>query len=70
MHIDVSNIINALISLVLGYFAFIQNGKKSDLDKTKESHDYIQEQNKRLNAENKKLLNENEKLRKELNKNE
>lgn len=70
MHIDVSNIISALVPLVLGYFAFSQNSKKSDLDKTKESHDYIQEQNDRLNSENKKLVKENEKLKKELNKNE
>lgn len=63
-----SNIISALVSLVLGYFAFSQNGKKSDLDETKESHDYIQEQNDRLNSENKKLIKENERLKKELNK--
>ena len=66
MHIDVSSIITAIVSLILGYFAFNQNSKKSDLDKTQESHDYIQDQNARLNCENKRLLKEIEQLRKEL----
>lgn len=70
VHIDVSNIITTIVSLILGYFAFSQNSKKSDLDKDKESHDYIQDQNDRLNKENKKLLKENEELREELNKND
>ena len=68
VHIDVSNIITAVVSLILGYFAFNQNSKKNDLDKTQESHDYIKEQNKRLNAENKNLLKENNELKEELKK--
>nr|WP_232786133.1 hypothetical protein [Lactobacillus crispatus] len=57
-------------ALLLGYFTFKQNGKKSDMDSVENNRDYIVEQNKRLNAENKKLLNENEKLSKELSENE
>ena len=68
MHIDVSNIITAVVSLILGYFAYTPNSKKNDLGKTQESHDYIKEQNKRLNAENKSLLKENNELKKELKK--
>lgn len=70
MHVDLNSIISALSALLLGYFTFKQNGKKSDMDSVENNRDYIVEQNKRLNAENKKLLNENEKLRKESNNNE
>ncbi|MCO0806683.1 hypothetical protein NGA74_01740 [Lactobacillus helveticus] len=66
MHVDVSSIITAIASLILGYFAFSQNGKKSDLDRTQAIHDYIQDQNDRLNAENERLVKENQRLKKEL----
>lgn len=54
MHVDLNSIISALSALLLGYFTFKQNGKKSDMDSVENNRDYIVEQNKRLNAENKK----------------
>lgn len=70
MHVDLNSIISALSALLLGYFTFKQNSKKSDMDSVENNRDYIVEQNKRLNAENKELHKENDKLRKELSKNE
>ncbi|TSO25278.1 hypothetical protein [Lactobacillus sp. LL6] len=65
-----TNLLQVLLTFVMGVLTWRLSNKKTDHDKTKESHDYIKEENNRLNDENKRLTAENEKLREELNKNE
>lgn len=65
MHIDVSTIVQSVISFLVAWLVFKENQKKSDNQETADSRDYIQVQNKRLNSENSKLTKDNEKLSQE-----
>lgn len=62
MHVDVSAIVQSIISFLVAWLVFKENLKKSDNQETNDNRDYIQVQNKRLNSENTKLINDNEKL--------
>lgn len=65
MHIDVSTIIQSVISFLVAYLVFRENQKKSDNQEATDTRDYIKDQNKRLNDENLKLSETNEKLTEE-----
>ena len=65
MHIDVSAIVQSIISFLVAWLVFKENSKKSDNQEAKDNRDYIQVQNKRLNTENTKLTHDNEKLTQE-----
>lgn len=65
MHIDVSAIVQSVISFLVAWLVFKENLKKSDNQEAKDNRDYIQVQNKRLNTENTKLTHDNEKLTQE-----
>lgn len=60
---DLTNLIQVLTPLLLGYLTYTLNNKKED-------RDYLKDENDRLNNEVKHLQEENEKLRKEISKNE
>ena len=62
MHIDVSAIVQSIISFLVAWLVFKENLKKSDNQEANDNRDYIQVQNKRLNTENTKLTHNNEKL--------
>ena len=65
MHIDVSAIVQSVISFLVAWLVFKENLKKSDNQEANDNRDYIQVQNKRLNTENTKLTHDNEKLNQE-----
>ena len=65
MHIDVSAIVQSVISFLVAWLVFKENLKKSDNQEANDHRDYIQVQNKRLNTENTKLTHDNEKLNQE-----